>query len=1116
MNNINHEIYLRYIFAKRNPAKVFREHCRIKVGGDDHVYCFSDTVAPNMTPFMIRDSYRELGHTYTSDIKDEELKDEFRTFEEITFLGAHPILVDGKYCGALKKKTIEEQFHWTRNNNKSLVEECKMALEMASVWGEDYYNRMVDDVNEALYDNMYPQVEMPVHSEMVRVVAARTAASKADYPSGFYAQGPPANSLAKLNEHKLVDGVRLNNSQNDGLANRAVNEGAMDIHFGSESRVYRGQFDWVTSDVPGVPIFSTDLPFGVLALGDADNVQNMPFDRFVYWKGDIEISFQINGTPFQQGLLVAYFVPLAAYPVELANITTCSHVKIQPDQSSTYTLTIPYLYLRSVMNTIARGTESLGTLYVTPLSALVAVENNETTLTVYSAFPGSKFTIPRPLDAEPGRNKFYNVQGYESVEAITHFNGPFQAQGNVSSTSVTNNYTAGGNMPIQDVGTTANSEASQQLAADVNIPMGFDNPPLASGGIPVVQAFPGMAASHGVRQTTDLQLMPATLARQQVQIFNPAETKFATLLAHQTLLTKLHVSNTMVPGTELYKITLNTRMGITEGNNIPINISVINQFMFWRCDVELTFVAVQTRFHSMRLQALTAYGAPGLALGSRNVNYSSNMSFSADDQSTNYTHTEIIPYNAQTEFLRTYEGEGVTDPIQNYALGTFGVYILNSLIAPETVSPEVEVLVFLRFLNPKLAVPRANSPFTWNDYLEYTPTSVFGFRGANDLETGRRAIALRWDPGTGFPNVPLSSLEWDQGNVPPDGTYNLLNVATMRFWYWIDTVGLQLTEALVSSITRELGFVYFNTAIPEPSNYVFSSSFLATPDFYYVTPAVFASIPEIEIFEAQGPAETTTTEEVHPSTTGENTDEAETIVITKTETDNRPNIPCKWEIGEKFEFTISDVHDIGRRYIRVIPINNISLDQFSVLTRTTSSVETVNHLNVPVQPQNMWRGLFAAWAGSVKYRIYKNSDGFLPQVIFVPFYNKDVTQPGLPIIDAMEGYDFVAYASAYTSTSSITGPMAREVLYPISDTSFIDVSAPFQSHFNFCYNSKTQTIAPISSGTLVMSYGGDTIPVSFTAFGDDLRLGIYRPPQTTTFNMTVFQNGIGGFIQPPL
>ena len=49
---------------------------------------------------------------------------------------------------------------------------------------------------------------------------------------------------------------------------------------------------------------------------------------------------------------------------------------------------------------------------------------------------------------------------------------------------------------------------------------------------------------------------------------------------------------------------MNTRMGLAEGENIPVNLAVLNQFMFWRADVEFEFVSVQTQYHSLRLQSM--------------------------------------------------------------------------------------------------------------------------------------------------------------------------------------------------------------------------------------------------------------------------------------------------------------------------------------------------------------------------------------------------------------------------------------------------------------------------------------------------------------------------------
>jgi hypothetical protein len=668
-------------------------------------------------------------------------------------------------------------------------------------------------------------------------------------------------------------------------------------------------------------------------------------------------------------------------------------------------------------------------------------------------------------------------------------------------------------MPIQDIYTSNDQAATQDISPDVDLSMPFplDNPPLCSGAIPIEQSFPGMAASHGVRPTRDLQLKPAALSRQQMDFFNPAETKIETLLAKRCLLRKFKVSSAMPAGTELYKITLNSRMGLAEGGNIPINVAVLNQFMFWKGSVEFEFVSVQTQYHSLRLQSMCAYGAAGVSFGSRNVSYTNTMKFASDEDGAKYVFNDLLVYNQQTEFIRTYEGEDVVDPIQNYSLGTYAVYVANGLIAPPTVAPDVEILVFVRFRNMKVAVPRANSPFSWDDYLNYEPTPTWLLRGA---PPSPRVVRQILSIGTTQIVSSKAGITFE-GNSPPTGNYTIKNVqeSGMEIFLRDSLLEHELTLALNScdiSINANGTVTWRFSPNISSINWTpedIASSIRFNADFLVlIVQETFLS--EMS-FDAQGP-------EINSGTvTAESIEDATTIPVTKTESETRRNQPCKLEIGEKFEFCVSDVHEIIRRYIRMMPTDNIDLDQFVARSFTTGTTSSTI-INIPVQPQTHWRSLFAAWAGGTKYRVFSTQEGWFPQVFYNPYYNKDVNEPGIPIIDAINEVVFRYGNVSIRSDSAITGPLAREVSYPISDKSYIDVSAPFQTHLNFCYNAKTQDIAPISCGTLSLSYDAEvsSYPLIFTAAADDLRLGIFRPPKTTRFDMTVFVNGIGGFRNP--
>jgi len=271
---------------------------------------------------------------------------------------------------------------------------------------------------------------------------------------------------------------------------------------------------------------------------------------------------------------------------------------------------------------------------------------------------------------------------------------------------------------------------------------------------------------------------------------------------------------------------------------------------------------------------------------------------------------------------------------------------------------------------------------------------------------------------------------------------------------------------------------------------------------------------------AQGPIEETEIAIV----TSEETVSAPVTKVTETETPKRHNIPCRIEDGEKFPFCVTDVHEIGRRYVEMNldPSAGGSLQRNAVIVNAEQNLTVAN---VTVSPVSEWRNCYAGWFGSVKYRILKNLNGSeISQVMYSPLLTSKSSASDLPIpmvnvaknnLFSVDGVQPGNSTKILSSATGYNGPIAREVLYPISNTSYVDVSAPCQSHFNFLLTAvPTSTSNPsvaFSSGVVSYAYAGPDNPHLFSAFGDDLRLGIFRPPKTTNFSLTVFEGGVGGF-----
>jgi hypothetical protein len=79
---------------------------------------------------------------------------------------------------------------------------------------------------------------------------------------------------------------------------------------------------------------------------------------------------------------------------------------------------------------------------------------------------------------------------------------------------------------------------------------------------------------------------------------------------------------------------------------IPYNLALLNYFKFFRCDFEISLLCVRTKYHSGRLCATVAYGAPPDQVNAENKNLFLNQILEFNDE--NDWAVIKIPYNAGT------------------------------------------------------------------------------------------------------------------------------------------------------------------------------------------------------------------------------------------------------------------------------------------------------------------------------------------------------------------------------------------------------------------------------------------------------------------------------------
>lgn len=710
INSLTDNFYIRYCFYRKYPAKQFSNECKVVVLGDDHVLAMKENSKIN--PVEICELMKEIGQKYTSAFKDRELVETFDKFEDVTFLGAIPrISEDGQFTGALRKDTLFETPQWTRDCNASLDSTVQQMLDCASQWDKDFFDDYARQIKQSYADSDRDWTLNDNYYSLHHAVSRRTASSGEDF-SVFFAQGSRETGLTSLMTSEMTEGEYDHApSMSTGLASLSLNERELDINYGLESFVKRQSFDWPSTAAVGTTLSSARNPFELLSLGNQNNIQNMPFENYIYFVADTDVAIQVNGTPTQQGLLVAYYTPLNSTKVQYDNVASFPHVFLTPNDSSTKILTLPYTFFRSAMNTYAGalGTEYTGKIYIDVYSPLSTGSlPTSCTVTLYTRFRG-KFTIPRPVPAESGaeelvfgRGERRNYATLKREPELSDASDPIlKAQGATYSTSsVKNNYTisdVAGNIPIENrVGVSTEQSAKGELS--MALPM--DNPPLASGSIPVYNQYSGMSTTCGVEPTVEMSMHPCMLHREADANRDVMETNIEKILNHRNYLQTFTFSTSDVEGDVLMNIPLNsnlaTRSSDTTSYVINPAIFVLNQFLFWRADVELEFCFVKTMFHSGRLLATTAYGAPGIVAGEENIFINQVM----EVQNENSWTSIKIPYNAATEYLRTYEGKSAWDAVQDYSMGTFQISVANILRSSSSVvDTSIKVLVFCKFSN---------------------------------------------------------------------------------------------------------------------------------------------------------------------------------------------------------------------------------------------------------------------------------------------------------------------------------------------------------------------------------------------------------------------------------
>ena len=678
-NCLVNELYFMYCFYRLYPNGDWSDIEFIALG-DDHLVAVPVEKYPNFNMIKVYEVMKEIGQVYTDANKSVPTVP-FYSYLDSTFLGSAPKFVSDSYVGALSLETLYGNLgYMTKNTDFAALLEA--FLDLASIHSEDNYREYWKWVNEnssrvfgRRFNYDYVGRRMRQHD--------RSALSDETFVF-CYAQGP--TEMNNISPESTVPVVNKPTTETPSEASSLVKPSTITI--GTDSLMKWFDFTWSSTNARDSVLVSKNIPGDALV---SNILQVLPFAYHALWRGDVEVCFQVNGTPFMAGALIAYFNPLrsSTYRSAIENTLSGEHVILQANNSDSVLFPIPYRYFNDLMNTDklfdSPATHSLGSLHVAVLSPLVSSSATSVTVTAWIRFPNSEFFNPKKphvLAEAQGPAKKNSGLGIGDLLGMVPYGETL----------------LNGLSTVSKVASGVNSLVNHKF-----IPL--DDTPVLGGSLPYSNQFSSMSRAYGSYPASSFQLDPSIVYGKSRRYFDAADTKVSSLVARECRLTTASWTTAQTVGTALTAFPLSStcQPSSNADDYLPMNLAIANCFQYMHCDFEIGITAFKTRFHSGRLRATINYGGTTSVNG--NYVFSQVIDFSGEQT----VHKVRVPWSFIREFMVTQQGS------YSESLGVLTLEVLNPLVAASTsVATSVDLMITISLKNAKFAVPLAIPPYSVN------------------------------------------------------------------------------------------------------------------------------------------------------------------------------------------------------------------------------------------------------------------------------------------------------------------------------------------------------------------------------------------------------------------
>ncbi|APG77932.1 hypothetical protein 2 [Beihai picorna-like virus 81] len=467
------------------------------------------------------------------------------------------------------------------------------------------------------------------------------------------------------------------------------------------------------------------------ALLDSSNLIRQKINNFMLMKADIEIDVKVNANPFQQGALLAAYFPrslnTSKYRAQasefLASVTSAPHRKLVLEQANSLRVRIPYAHILDWIDlTKTDNTFGVLNLYVlSPLKGETSME--EVDVSVRMRFVDLKLEAPtnRSLltqtkyeDMERERclrpKPTPRIHGFHAQMAEGEKQGPVTK---ISSAIATIGETLS---VVPVIGNAAGLVGwFARSLANVAAVFGWSKPTMLTMPQPNVHK---PAAYMGNTEGQDASCVLASLHDNAIDnsSMTPAkvdEMSLDHILQHPNMIGRYTIPKTsFTPNSLLFSFTASPFSELTqqtESNGQDFCAGSFSftslLFKYWRGSLHYAMDLIKTQYHSARIVAVyfpnTERTQIPAELGEL-MTTNSHAIFDLNAKSGDEFSLEkplIIPYTSDEPWKRTLfknENDLYDGSTLNTSIGCVGVYCLNELVCPPTVSQDVTFILSLK------------------------------------------------------------------------------------------------------------------------------------------------------------------------------------------------------------------------------------------------------------------------------------------------------------------------------------------------------------------------------------------------------------------------------------